>query len=77
MRKLELTLIIILLARNGELGSSVAREGLRLGVCYNDRLAMRVILQSASMSQLALFSLVFTYSVSLNFITICTGLYVS
>ena len=38
---------------------------------------MRVILRSASRRQLALFSLVFTYSVSLNFVTICTGPYVS
>ena len=38
---------------------------------------MRVILRSASPRQLALFSLVFTYSVSLNFVTICTGPYVS
>ena len=30
---------------------------------------MRVILRSASPRQLALFSLVFTYSVSLNFVT--------
>ena len=38
---------------------------------------MRVILRSASPRQLALFSLVFTYSVSFNFVTICTGPYVS
>ena len=38
---------------------------------------MRVILQWASPSQLALFSLVFNYSVSLNFGNICTGPYVS
>ena len=38
---------------------------------------MRVILRSASSRQLALFSLVFTYSASLNFVTICTGPYVS
>ena len=38
---------------------------------------MRVILRSASPRQLALFSLVFNYSVSLNFVTICTGPYVS
>ena len=36
---------------------------------------MRVILGSAAPRQLALFRLVFTYSVSLNFVTICTGLY--
>ena len=36
---------------------------------------MRVILRSASPCQLALFSLVFNYSVSLNFGTICTGPY--
>ena len=38
---------------------------------------MRVTLRSASPRQLALFSLVITYSVSLNFVTICTGPYVS
>ena len=38
---------------------------------------MRVILRSASPRQLALFSLVFAYSVSLNFVIICTGPYVS
>jgi len=38
---------------------------------------MSVILWSASPRQFALFSLVFTYSVSLNFFTICTGPYVS
>ena len=38
---------------------------------------MRVILRSASPRQLALFSLVFPYSVSLNFVPICTGPYVS
>ena len=37
---------------------------------------MRVILRSASPCQLALFSLVFTYSFSLNFVIICTGPYV-
>ena len=37
---------------------------------------MRVILPSALPCQLALFSLVFTYSVSLNFVIICTGPYV-
>ena len=37
---------------------------------------MRVILRSASPRQLALFSLVFAYSVSLNFVTICTSPYV-
>ena len=40
-----------------------------------DRLVMRVILRSASPRQLALFSLVFTYSVSLNFVAFCTGPY--
>ena len=42
-----------------------------------DRLVMRVILRSASPRQLALFSLVFTYSVSLNFVALCTGPYLS
>ena len=37
---------------------------------------MRVILQSASPRQLALFSLVFSYSVSLYFVTTCTGPFV-
>ena len=50
-------------ARSSELGSSVARVGLRLG-----GLVMRVILRSASPRHLALFSLVFTYSVSLNLV---------
>ena len=38
---------------------------------------MRVILRSVSPRQLTLFSLVFNYSLSLNFVTICTGPYVS
>ena len=38
---------------------------------------MRVILRSASPRHLALFSLIFAYSVSLNFVPICTGPYVS
>ena len=42
-----------------------------------DRLVMRVILRSASPRQLALFSLIFTYSVSLNFVAFCTGPYLS
>ena len=37
---------------------------------------MRIILRSTSPRQLALFSLVFAYSVTLNFVTTCTGLYV-
>ena len=43
----------------------------------SDRLVMRVILRSASPRQLALVTLVFTYSVSLNFVAFCTGPYVS
>ena len=39
----------------------------------SDRLVMRVILRSASPRQLALFTLVFTYFVSLNFVAFCTG----
>ena len=38
---------------------------------------MSVILRSASPRQLALFSLIFAYSVSFNFVPICTGPYVS
>ena len=38
---------------------------------------MRVILRSASSRHLALFSLVFTYSVSLNLFTIRSGPYLS
>ena len=38
---------------------------------------MRAIVRSASPRQLALFSSVFTYSVSLNFVPICTGPFVS
>ena len=38
---------------------------------------MRAIVRSASPRQLVLFSLVFTYSVILNFVAICTGPFVS
>ena len=43
----------------------------------SDRLVMRVILRSASPRQLALFTLVFTYSVTLNLDAFCNGPYVS
>ena len=65
--KLELTSIIILPAQNGGMGSSLARKGSRLGV----------LIKRPFSYACALFSLVFTFSVSLNFVTICTGLYVS
>ena len=63
--KLELTQMIIFLARNGELGLIVAR------------LVLCIILRSASPCHLALVSLVFTCSVSLNLVTMRSDPYLS